>query len=135
MQQGRDGRGVIVTRVVRHDGITVRQRQLDRRVVRQPVREIVVFGTRQRPFVAPATGAEGLNWGALAACESGGNPRAVNPAGYYGLYQFALSTWYSVGGTGNPIDATPDEQTYRAQVLYERSGAGQWPVCGPLLFS
>ena len=135
VQQGRDGRGVIVTRVVRHDGITVRQRQLDRRIVREPVREIVVYGTKERPFVAPATGAEGLNWGALAACESGGNPRAVNPAGYYGLYQFALSTWYSVGGTGNPIDATPDEQTYRAQVLYERSGAGQWPVCGPLLFS
>jgi uncharacterized protein YabE (DUF348 family) len=135
VQQGRDGRGVIVTRVVRHDGITIRQRQLDRRVVREPVREIVVYGTKERPFVAPATGAEGLNWGALAACESGGNPRAVNPAGYYGLYQFSLSTWYSVGGTGNPIDATPDEQTYRAQVLYERSGAGQWPVCGPLLFS
>lgn len=135
LQRGRDGRGVIITRVVRHDGVTVRQRQLDRRVTRQPVREIVVYGTKVRPFSAPATGAEGLNWGALAACESGGNPRAVNPAGYYGLYQFSLSTWATVGGTGNPIDATPDEQTYRAQVLYERSGAGQWPVCGPLLFS
>lgn len=135
VQQGRDGRGVIVSRVIRHDGVTVRLRQLDRQVVRRPVREIVVFGTKQRPFVAPATGAGGLNWGALAACESGGNPRAVNPAGYYGLYQFALSTWYSVGGSGNPIDAPSEEQTYRAQVLYERSGAGQWPVCGPLLFS
>jgi uncharacterized protein YabE (DUF348 family) len=135
VQRGRDGRGVTFTRVIRHDGVTVRQRQLNRRVTRQPVREIVIYGTKVRPFVAPATGAEGLNWGALAACESGGNPRAVNPAGYYGLYQFSLSTWVSVGGTGNPIDATPDEQTYRAQVLYERSGSGQWPVCGPLLFS
>lgn len=135
VQRGSDGRGVIITRVVRHDGVTVRQRQLDRRVTRGPVREIVLYGTKVRPFSAPATGAEGLNWGALAACESGGNPRAVNPAGYYGLYQFSLSTWISVGGSGNPIDATPDEQTYRAQVLYERSGAGQWPVCGPLLFS
>ncbi len=124
-----------MTRVVRHDGVTVQQHQLYRRVTRQPVREIVLYGTKVRPFSAPATGAEGLNWGALAACESGGNPRAVNPAGYYGLYQFSLSTWASVGGSGNPIDATPDEQTYRAQVLYERSGAGQWPVCGPLLFS
>lgn len=135
VQRGRDGRGVILTRVVRHDGVTVRQRQVDRSVTLQPRREVVVYGTKVRPFSAPATGAEGLNWGALAACESGGNPRAVNAAGYYGLYQFSLSTWYSVGGTGNPIDATPDEQTYRAQVLYERSGPGQWPVCGPLLFS
>ncbi len=135
IQQGVNGRGVVVTRVTRHDGVTVRERTIDRSVVRTPVREIVVYGTKVRPYSAPATGAEGLNWGALAACESGGNPRAVNASGYYGLYQFSLSTWYAVGGSGNPIDATPEEQTYRAQVLYQRSGAGQWPVCGPLLFS
>ncbi len=135
VQIGRDGRGVLVTRVVRHDGVVVRQKQLARNVLRDPVRQIVVYGTKERPYSAPATGAEGLNWAALASCESGGNPRAVNPAGYYGLYQFALSTWYSVGGSGNPIDASPEEQTYRAQVLYQRSGASPWPVCGPLLFS
>ncbi len=135
IQPGRAGFGVLKTRVIRHDGIVVREIQLKRQVLREPVRRIVVYGTKERPYSAPATGAEGLNWGALAQCESGGNPRAVNPAGYYGLYQFALSTWYSVGGSGNPIDASPEEQTYRAQVLYSRSGAGPWPVCGPLLFT
>jgi uncharacterized protein YabE (DUF348 family) len=135
VQQGRNGRGVTTTRVVQHDGVTVQQRRVDRQILRQPVREIIVYGTKVRPYSAPATGADGLNWGALAACESGGNPRAVNPSGYYGLYQFSISTWISVGGSGNPIDATPDEQTYRAKVLYQRSGSGQWPVCGSLLFS
>ena len=135
IQAGRAGVGVVKSRVIRHDGIVVREKELNRRVLREPVRRIVIYGTKERPYSAPATGAEGLNWAALAQCESGGNPRAVNPAGYYGLYQFALSTWYSVGGTGNPIDASPEEQTYRAQVLYSRSGAGPWPVCGPLLFS
>jgi hypothetical protein len=81
-------------------------------------------------------GADGLNWAALARCESGGNPRAVNPSGrYFGLYQFSLPTWASVGGSGNPIDASPSEQTRRAQILYNRSGAGQWPTCGRLLFT
>jgi len=135
IQPGRAGLGALKTRVIRHDGIVVRETALRRQVLREPLRRIVVYGTKERPYSAPATGAEGLNWAALAQCESGGNPRAVNSAGYYGLYQFALSTWYSVGGTGNPIDASPEEQTYRAQVLYSRSGAGQWPVCGPLLFS
>ena len=135
IQDGRAGRGVLKTRVIRHDGVVIREVELKRQVLREPVRRIVVYGTKERPYSAPATGAEGLNWAALAQCESGGNPRAVNPAGYYGLYQFALSTWYSVGGSGNPIDASPEEQTYRAQVLYSRSGAGPWPVCGPLLFS
>ena len=67
---------------------------------------------------------------AIAQCESGGNPRAVNSAGYYGKFQFSIPTWQSVGGSGNPIDASEAEQDYRAAVLYRRSGPGQWPVCG-----
>lgn len=69
-------------------------------------------------------------WRGLAKCESGGNPQAVNPAGYYGLFQFSLSTWASVGGSGNPVDASVAEQLHRARVLQARSGWGQWPVCG-----
>jgi resuscitation-promoting factor RpfB len=79
-------------------------------------------------------GAESLNWAALARCESSGNPLAVNPAGpYYGLYQFLASTWRSVGGSGLPTAATSAEQTYRAKLLWARSGPGQWPTCGKLL--
>ncbi|MEA2447956.1 MAG: resuscitation-promoting factor RpfB, partial [Actinomycetota bacterium] len=33
----------------------------------------------------------------IASCESGLNPRAYNPAGYYGLFQFAPATWASNG--------------------------------------
>ncbi len=77
-----------------------------------------------------------LNWPALAECESGGNPRAINPAGpYYGLYQFDLSTWRSVGGHGYPHHATPRHQTYRAKRLFAARGAAPWPVCGYKLFT
>ncbi len=79
--------------------------------------------------------ADGLNWPALAQCESGGNPRLVPTAPYHGLYQFTLSTWQSVGGSGDPIDASPNEQTYRAQLLYRRSGDSPWPVCGHYLYT
>ncbi|HYO40085.1 MAG TPA: transglycosylase family protein, partial [Nocardioidaceae bacterium] len=75
-----------------------------------------------------------LNWPALAQCESSGNPRAVNPAGYYGLYQFSPATWRSVGGSGLPSQASKAEQTRRAQKLFRRSGSGPWPHCGPRLF-
>jgi hypothetical protein len=75
--------------------------------------------------------AQHLNWPALAHCESTGNPRAVDPSGmYFGLYQFDLSTWASVGGAGNPVAASPTEQTYRAELLYARAGDAPWPVCG-----
>jgi hypothetical protein len=49
---------------------------------------------------------------------------------YRGLYQFSTATWASVGGSGDPAAASAGEQTKRAQMLYARSGAGQWPTCG-----
>ncbi len=104
---------------------------LTRVVVVDPVMQVQQVGTR--PVSAPPSSADGLNWAALAQCESGGNPRAVNPAGYYGLYQFSLATWRRVGGSGNPIDASPAEQLARAKMLYARGGASQWG-CGQRLF-
>jgi soluble lytic murein transglycosylase-like protein len=67
---------------------------------------------------------------AIAACESGGDPTAVNPAGYYGKYQFDMGTWASVGGSGNPAAASEEEQDYRAALLYSQAGSSPWPVCG-----
>ncbi|WP_219468192.1 resuscitation-promoting factor [Nonomuraea rhizosphaerae] len=79
-----------------------------------------------------------LDWQALAQCESHGNPLAVNPAGpYYGMYQFSLPMWATVGGIGLPHSWSVEEQTYRAQLLYQRVGGrwqGQWPQCGMRLF-
>jgi hypothetical protein len=68
---------------------------------------------------------------AIASCESGGDPEIVSSDGsYMGLYQFDQGTWESVGGTGSPIEASAAEQTYRAALLYSRSGSSPWPVCG-----
>jgi hypothetical protein len=68
---------------------------------------------------------------AIAQCESGGDPTAVGGGGLYrGKYQFSVSTWQSVGGTGDPAAAPEAEQDRRAAILLARSGTGQWPVCG-----
>jgi uncharacterized protein YabE (DUF348 family) len=131
-QKGVDGVQTTTYRVTTTDGVETGRQQLSTAVTQAPVDELVAVGSKVRPA---ATGAvpstsDGLNWAALAKCESGGNPRAVSSTGKYrGLYQFSLSTWAGVGGTGDPIDASADEQTYRAQLLYARSGAGQWG-CG-----
>jgi hypothetical protein len=99
------------------------------RVVRDPKPRRVIVGQAARSV----SGTGHLNWGALARCESGGNPRAVNPAGYYGLYQFDLPTWGSVGGSGVPSNASASEQTYRAKRLYQQRGRSPWPYCGRFL--
>jgi uncharacterized protein YabE (DUF348 family) len=136
-QDGVEGERTITWRVTLTDGVETGREQVDVAVTTPPVDELVSVGSKEKPVAVakavPAATADGLNWAALARCESGGNPRAVNPAGYYGLYQFSLSTWRGVGGVGNPIDASPAEQLARAQALYARGGAGQWG-CGSHLF-
>jgi hypothetical protein len=66
----------------------------------------------------------------IAQCESGGNPSTDTGNGFYGKYQFTLSTWAGVGGHGNPAHASEAEQDMRAAILYSRSGPAPWPVCG-----
>lgn len=66
----------------------------------------------------------------IASCESGGSPTAIGGGGLYrGKYQFAVGTWASVGGYGDPAAAAELEQDYRAAILLTQSGAGHWPVC------
>jgi uncharacterized protein YabE (DUF348 family) len=116
--------------LVSRDGKVASRNTLTERIVSQPVTQVVRIGTKPTKYAI--TGAEHLNWAALAKCESGGDPRSTNDGAgnYYGLYQFSPSTWRSVGGHGMPNKASPDEQTYRAEMLYKREGAHPWPVCG-----
>lgn len=121
-------------------------------VTTQAKDRVIEYGTAKRPAptpVAPAPAASSSSssgsgggggggagsgvWAALAQCESGGNPATNTGNGYYGLYQFSLPTWQSVGGTGLPSDASAAEQTQRAQILQARSGWGQWPACASKL--
>jgi predicted ribosomally synthesized peptide with SipW-like signal peptide len=131
-QPGVAGEQVTNIRVTVVDGVETAREVLSTSVTREAVPELVTVGTKPRPTNTPA--ADGLNWAALAKCESGGRVDAVSSNGlYHGLYQFSVSTWRSVGGSGLPSDASADEQTYRAQLLYNKSGRSSWPHCGKYL--
>jgi hypothetical protein len=67
----------------------------------------------------------------IAECESHGDPKAIGGGGAFrGRYQMMRSTWASVGGKGDPIEAPAKEQDRRAALLLQRSGSSPWPVCG-----
>jgi uncharacterized protein YabE (DUF348 family) len=137
VKKGKAGTRSAVYDLVMTDGKVTKRTRVSSAMKVKPVTQVVEVGTKSKPASSgggtPSGG--GLNWAALAKCESGGNPKAVNPAGYYGLYQFSLSTWRAQGGSGNPIDASSSEQTKRAQILYGKTGASSWPSCGPQLFT
>ena len=115
----------------------------------EPTTRIVANGTKEAAQPAPAasaapsSGSSGSSapsdsgasapsgddasiWAAIAQCESGGNPTTNTGNGYYGMYQFSLPTWRSVGGAGLPSEASAEEQTMRARMLQQRAGWGQW---------
>lgn len=147
-QEGKYGITRATFLTVLQDGKEVRRSKIAGRVLTKPVQQITSIGTKPKeksssgsssgsgdPSISPSGSSADLNWAALAQCESGGNPTIVSASGkYHGLYQFSVSTWQAVGGSGLPSKASAAEQTKRAQILYERSGAGQWPHCGSRLF-
>jgi hypothetical protein len=76
----------------------------------------------------PVTGGAAAS-SATAQCESGGDYGAVNPAGYYGAYQFDQQTWDAYAPEGyagqNPASAPPAAQdAAAANVPYDA-----WPSC------
>jgi Transglycosylase-like domain len=81
---------------------------------------------------APASSG-GVNWSAIAACESGGNWAASTGNGFYGGLQFTEQTWLANGGgryASSANLATPAQQIAVAQNVLASQGIGAWPVCG-----
>ncbi|UUN31199.1 resuscitation-promoting factor [Streptomyces sp. FIT100] len=132
-RQGRSGSRRVTYSLRTVNGVRQKPSRVSQETVREPVTQRVLVGTK--PLPDSVAGADGLNWKALAQCESGGRPDAVDPSGTYGgLYQFDTSTWHALGGKGRPQDAPAAEQTYRAKKLYVQRGASPWPHCGRRLY-
>ena len=75
----------------------------------------------------------GVNWAAIAACESGGNWGANTGNGFYGGLQFTQGTWNAYGGgqyAASANQATPGQQMAVANRVLAGQGIGAWPVCG-----
>ena len=82
--------------------------------------------------VSPAP-AGGVNWRAIAACESDGNWGINTGNGFYGGLQFTEQTWLGYGGgqyAPSANLATEAQQIAVAQKVLAGQGIGAWPVCG-----
>lgn len=69
------------------------------------------------------------NWDRLAQCETHGNWSEDTGNGYYGGLQFSQSAWEVVGGSGNPAQASRDEQILRGKTWQARRGWSAWSEC------
>lgn len=73
----------------------------------------------------------------LRACESTDNYAINTGNGFYGAYQFLISTWNSVASRHRPdlIGVRPDraapvDQDDMVRHLWGEAGRAPWPVCG-----
>jgi resuscitation-promoting factor RpfC len=104
-------------------------RQAERRAERARARAAAQAAAPTTPSAPSTVGTAGM--GAFEACviahESGGNPRAVNPAsGAGGLFQFLPSTWADLGYPGLPQYAPVSEQEEAFAKLYAEAGTSPW---------
>ncbi len=80
----------------------------------------------------PAGNSSGVNWDAIANCESTNNWSINTGNGYYGGLQFDLGTWLSNGGgayASRPDLATREQQIAIANKVYAARGLEPW-ACG-----
>jgi hypothetical protein len=84
----------------------------------------------------PAHASSGVNWDAVAACESSGNWHISTGNGFYGGLQFDYGTWLAYGGGAYAPRAdlaSREQQIAVATRLYDARGSSPWPVCGAYL--
>jgi hypothetical protein len=94
-----------------------------------------VASTSTSAAVSPSSlpSAGGVNWNAIAQCESGGNWSTNTGNGFYGGLQFSQGTWDAYGGgqyAASASQASASQQIAVAQRVLAGQGIGAWPVCG-----
>ena len=99
--QGQDGDRAGDLRGADHQRREAVPKQISQTVIKQPVNEVDKVGTKALP-----TSASQLNWAALAnASRAATRSRGHRQRLYYGMYQFSICTWDSLGGSGLPSNA------------------------------
>jgi uncharacterized protein YabE (DUF348 family) len=131
VKAGDEGSAKVTYRLTYIDGKLVKRTQVNRVVTDAPTPQVEKVGTKHRPV--PTSNGNGLNWDAVAACESGGNWHINTGNGFYGGLQFDYGTWLSNGGGAYAPRAdlaTREEQIAIATKVYNARGSSPWPVCG-----
>lgn len=122
---GASGKRVVTYEVELKNGKEVSRKEIQRVVTIQPKEQVVVVGVKHVGFKGNVDEA----FARLRACEAGGNYDRNSGNGYYGAYQFNISTWAGYGGYTIPSDAPSGVQDAKAYETYQRRGWAPWPAC------
>ena len=130
---GARGVRAVTYEIVRHNGEIVKRIRIKSKLLKEPVTEVILVGTKTAEKSSGSSTPSGSVWDKLAKCESGGNWSINTGNGYYGGLQFSLSTWRAYGGSGLPSNASREKQIAIAKKLQADAGWGAWPGCSAKL--
>jgi resuscitation-promoting factor RpfB len=123
-QVGSPGKKIVTYQIELRNGKEVGRKKIQEVIASPAVKQIVARGPQ---------GSFGQALAKLRSCEAGGNYKINTGNGYYGAYQFNVSTWNGYGGYTYPSDAPPAIQDQKATETYKGRGWQPWPGCSASL--
>lgn len=121
---GKKGKKLVTYEVELRNGVELNRKEIQSVVTESPAKQVEVIGVQ--------LGFNGAFQDALVrlrSCEAGGRYDRNSGNGYYGAYQYNLSTWANWQGYSRPDQAPPEVQDAKAYETYMRRGWQPWPGC------
>ncbi|HSE29374.1 MAG TPA: ubiquitin-like domain-containing protein [Candidatus Saccharimonadales bacterium] len=123
-EPGKNGKKLVTYEVELRNGVELSRKEIQSVVTEESKKQVEVIGV-QLGF----TGAFQEALAKLRSCEAGGNYDRNSGNGYYGAYQYDISTWANWQGYARPDLAPAEVQDAKAYETYMRRGWQPWPSC------
>lgn len=124
--QGKPGKKQVTYEIEVRNGKEVGRKVIQQVETLPPVKQVEVIGAKMSNTFSGSF-AEAL--ARLRSCESGGAYDRNSGNGYYGAYQYDVSTWANWGGFARADLAPPSVQDEKVWETYKRRGWQPWPSC------
>jgi hypothetical protein len=120
------GKKTVTYEIEMKNGQEVSRKEIQSVVSKAPEKQVEIVGAKMANTFSGSF-AEAL--ARLRACEAGGVYSRNSGNGYYGAYQYNISTWANYQGYHIPSEAPPAVQDERAWQTYQGRGWQPWPSC------
>lgn len=123
---GKPGKKQVTYEINTQNGVEVSRRVITEVETVAPVKQVEVVGAKMSNTFNGSFAEALLR---LRTCESGGRYDRNSGNGYYGAYQYDISTWANWGGYARADLAPPSVQDEKVWETYKRRGWQPWPSC------
>lgn len=123
-EPGKVGKKLVTFEIEMRNGAELSRKEIQSVVTQQATKQVEIIGVQ-----ASFTGAFQDALARLRMCEAGGKYDRNSGNGYYGAYQYDISTWANYQGYPRADLAPPEVQDQKVYETYKRRGWQPWPSC------